>query len=107
MAKVAGRTRQRPGLFGRTARRTVRLGMLATAVFVGRKTASGGRAKDAQGTKAGGSQGSASQGLGAAAGDGRSAGHKTDPDTTWRPWPSCSLKTSSGISRPQPALGRL
>src|SRR5687767_3084686 len=80
MAKVAGRTRQRPGLFGRTARRTMRLGMLATAVFVGRKTASGGRAKEAQG-KAGGSQGSASQGLGAAAGDGRSAGHETDPDT--------------------------
>src|SRR5215218_1341244 len=81
MAKVAGRTRQRPGLFGRTARRTVRLGMLATAVFVGRKTASGGRAKDAQGTKAGGSQESTPQGLGAAAGDGRSAGHETDPDT--------------------------
>ena len=40
MAKVAGRTRQRPGLFGRTARRTVRLAVLATAVFVGRKTAS-------------------------------------------------------------------
>jgi membrane protein len=82
MAKVAGRTRQRPGLVGRTARDTVRLGMLATAVVVGRKTAgSGGRAKEDQGTKAGGSQGSASQGLGAAAGDGRSAGHETDPDT--------------------------
>jgi membrane protein len=82
MAKVAGRTRQRPGLVGRTARGTVRLGMLATAVFLGRMTAdSGGRAKDAQGTKAGGSQGSASQGLGAAAGDGRSAGQETDPDT--------------------------
>jgi membrane protein len=59
----------------------MRLGMLATAVFLGRKTAgSGGRAKHAQGSKAGGSQGSASQGLGAAAGDGRSAGHETDPD---------------------------
>ncbi|MFL6104041.1 MAG: YihY/virulence factor BrkB family protein [Actinomycetes bacterium] len=81
MAKVAGRTRQRPGLVGRTARGTVRLGMLATAVFVGRKTASGGRANDAQETTAGGSQGSASQGLGAAAGDGRPAGHDTDPDT--------------------------
>src|ERR687897_3036642 len=56
--------------------------MLATAVVVGRMTAdSGGRANDAQGTTAGGSQGSASQGLGAAAGDGRSAGHDTDPDT--------------------------
>src|SRR5215208_7684057 len=82
MAKVAGRTRQRPGLVGRTARGTVRLGMLATGVFVGRMTAdSGGRAKDAQGTTAGGSQGSASQGLGAAAGDGRSAGHDAEPDT--------------------------
>jgi hypothetical protein len=35
MAKVAGRIRQRPGLFGRTARGTARLGMLATAVVVG------------------------------------------------------------------------
>jgi membrane protein len=76
-----------PGLVGRTARGTVRLGMLATAVFVGRMTAdSGGRAKDAQGAKGAkgataGSQGSASQGLGAAAGDGRSAGQETDPDT--------------------------
>ena len=42
----------------------MRLAVLATAVFVGRKTASGGRAKDAQGIKAGGSQGSASQGPG-------------------------------------------
>jgi membrane protein len=56
--------------------------MLTTAVFVGRMTAdSGGRANHAQGTTAGGSQGSASQGLGAAAGDGRSVGHDTDPDT--------------------------
>ena len=82
MAEVAGRRRQRPGLVGRTARGTVRLGMLATAVFVGRKSAgSGGRAKEAQETMAGGSQGSASQGLGAAAGDGRGTGQETDPDT--------------------------
>jgi membrane protein len=59
----------------------MRLGMLATAVFVGRKTATGSRAKDAQGTKAGGSQEPTPQGQGAAAGDGRSAGHETDPDT--------------------------
>jgi hypothetical protein len=52
MAKVARRTRQHPGLVGRTARGTVRLGMLATAVFVGRKTASVGRANDAQETTA-------------------------------------------------------
>src|SRR5829696_7201390 len=81
MAKVAGGARPRPGLFGRTARGTVRLGMLATAVVVGRKTAgSEGKAKDGQRTEAGGSPGSASQGLGAAAGDGRSAGQETDPD---------------------------
>ena len=56
--------------------------MLATAVFVGRMAAdSGGRANHAQGTTAGGSQGSVPQGLGAAAGDGRSVGHETDPDT--------------------------
>jgi membrane protein len=78
MAKVAGRTRQRPGLVGRTARGTLRLGMLATAVFVGRKTASGGRANDAQETTAGGSQGSASQGLGAAAGGAPGASHERD-----------------------------
>ena len=81
MAKMAGRTRPRPGLVGRTARGTVRLGMLATAVFLGRMTASGGGAKDDQETKAGRSQGSTSQGLGAAAGDGQSAGQETDPDT--------------------------
>jgi membrane protein len=51
--------------------------MLATAVMVGRKTASGARTSDGRATGAGGSDGS--QGLGAAAGDGPSAGHQTDP----------------------------
>jgi membrane protein len=40
MAKVARMTRQGPGLAGRTARRSARLGLLAAAVLVGRKTAS-------------------------------------------------------------------
>jgi membrane protein len=51
--------------------------MLATAVMVGRTTASGARSSDGRGTRAGGSDGS--QGLGAAAGGDPSAGHETDP----------------------------
>jgi membrane protein len=77
MAKVASKPRKRPGLTRRMARSTLRAGMLATAVMVGRKTAGGARTSDGPGTRAGGSDGS--QGLGAAAGDGPSAGHQTDP----------------------------
>ncbi len=40
MAKVARTTKQGPGLAGRAIRRAVRLGLLAAAVLVGRKTAS-------------------------------------------------------------------
>jgi membrane protein len=80
VARVARKQRKRPGLTRRLAGRTVRLGMLATAVFVGRKTAGGGKARDAKGTRAGGSGGpEGSQGLGAAAGGGPSASHETDP----------------------------
>jgi membrane protein len=77
MAKVASKPRKRPGLTRRMARSTLRAGMLATAVMVGRKTAGGARSSDGRGTRAGGSDGS--QGLGAAAGGGPSAGHQTDP----------------------------
>jgi membrane protein len=80
MARVASKPRKRPGLTRRMARSTLRAGMLATAVMVGRKTAGGakdGKARDGQGAQAGGSDGS--QGLGAAAGGGPSAGHRTDP----------------------------
>jgi membrane protein len=80
MAKIASTTKQGPGVTGRTVRRAVRLGVLAAALAVGRKTASGakdGKARDGQGTQAGGSE--APQGLGAAAGGGPSAGHETDP----------------------------
>jgi membrane protein len=80
MARIASTTKQRPGLTGRTVRRAVRLGVLAAAVAVGRKTASGakdGKARDDEGAQAGGSE--APQGLGAAAGGGPSAGHETDP----------------------------
>jgi membrane protein len=59
------------------ARSTLRAGMLATAVMVGRKTAGGARTSDGRGTRAGGSDGS--QGFGAAAGGGPSADHGTDP----------------------------
>jgi membrane protein len=59
-------------------RSTMRVGMLATAVLVGRKTAGGGRAREGQG--GGGSGGrEAPGGLGAAAGGSQGAGHETDP----------------------------
>jgi membrane protein len=77
MAKVASNPRKRPGLTRRMARSTLRAGMLATAVMVGRKTAGGARTSDGRGTRAGGSDGS--QGLGAAAGGDPSADHQTDP----------------------------
>ena len=77
MAKVASKPKKRPGLTRRMARSTLRAGMLATAVMVGRKTAGGPRTSDGRGTRAGGSDGS--PGLGAAAGGGPSAGHQTDP----------------------------
>jgi membrane protein len=75
------KTQKKPGLTRRMTRRTLRLGMLATAVFVGRKSAGGGKAREGQGPE-GGWQGGGSQGpggLGAAAGGGASASHETDP----------------------------
>jgi membrane protein len=60
------------------ARSTMRVGMLATAVLVGRKTAGGGRSKNGGGgTGRGGAE--APGGLGAAAGGEPSAAHETDP----------------------------
>jgi membrane protein len=80
MAKAAKKQRKRPGLSRWMVRRTVRLGVLATAVFVGRKTASG-KAKAGRGGPAGsGRPGADAQGLGAAAGGGPAAGHQRDPD---------------------------
>ena len=82
MAKAANKGRKRPGIARRMARSTMRVGMLATAVFVGRKTAGGGRSRNGQ-DAAGGRGGSGGQedpgGLGAAAGGGPSASHETDP----------------------------
>src|SRR5215213_622380 len=78
MGGVATKRKKRPGLIRRMIRRTLRLGMLATAVFVGRKSAGGGKARDGQGTPAGGSE--APGGLGAAAGGGSGATHETDPE---------------------------
>ncbi len=87
MAKVARTTRQGPGLTGRTVRRAARLGVLAAAVAVGRRTA--GRRppqrQDGQGTDAG----PGPQGPGAAAGsEPRAAGtphHR--PGRRRRRWP--------------------
>jgi membrane protein len=80
MAKVASKPRKRPGLTRRMARSTMRVGMLATAVLVGRKTAGAGKARDGQG--GGGPAGGGTEapgGLGAAAGGGPGASHETDP----------------------------
>jgi membrane protein len=69
--------KKRPGLTRRMVRSTLRVGMLATAVLVGRKTAGGGRARDGQDGGGGGQE--APGGLGAAAGGGPGATHETDP----------------------------
>jgi membrane protein len=80
VAKAAKRSGKRPGLTRRMARSGLRVGMLATAVLVGRKTAGGGKDRNGQGSGAGGSGGTeAPGGLGAAAGGGPSARHETDP----------------------------
>jgi membrane protein len=79
VAKAASsRRRKRPGLTRRMVRSTLRVGMLATAVLVGRKTAGGGRARDTQDGGGAGVQ-EAPGGLGAAAGGGPGATHETDP----------------------------
>ena len=70
--------KKRPGLTRRMARSTLRVGMLATAVLVGRKTAGGGRASaNGQGGGDGGRE--APSGLGSAAGGQPGASHETDP----------------------------
>src|SRR5512133_489943 len=74
VAKAANSRRKRPGLTRRMVRSTLRVGMLATAVLIGRKTAGGDKARDGQG---GG--GEAPSGLGAAAGGGQGARDETDP----------------------------
>jgi membrane protein len=80
VVKAAKKSGKRPGLTRRVARSGLRVGMLATAVMVGRKTAGGGKARNGQGNGAGGSGGTeAPGGLGAAAGGGPSASHETDP----------------------------
>jgi membrane protein len=76
VAKMASGKKRRPGLTRRMVRSTMRVGMLATAVLVGRKTAGGGKARDGQG--GGGTE--APGGLGAAAGGGPGAVHETDAD---------------------------
>jgi membrane protein len=73
VARTASR-KKGPGLTRRMIRSTMRVGMLATAVLVGRKTAGGGRAGDGQG---GG--GEAPGGLSAAGGGTPGASHETDP----------------------------
>jgi membrane protein len=78
VVEVASRKRKRPGLNRRMVRSTLRVGMLATAVLVGRKTAGGGRGRDGRGAGRGGGP-ETPGGLGAAAGGGPGASHETDP----------------------------
>jgi membrane protein len=75
VARTASR-KKGPGLTRRMIRSTMRVGMLATAVLVGRKTAGGGRARDGQGS-GGGRE--APGGLDAAGGGSPGASHETDP----------------------------
>jgi membrane protein len=80
MARAAKKPGRRPRVVRRLTRGTLRLGMLATAVLVGRKTAAGGRAgrsDNGQGAR-GGEQGGG-QGLAGAAGGGPPPAHETDP----------------------------
>jgi membrane protein len=78
VVEVASRKRKRPGLTRRMARSTLRVGLLATAVLVGRKTAGGGKGRDGRGAGGGGGP-ETPGGLGAAAGGGPGASHETDP----------------------------
>jgi membrane protein len=75
MAKNASTTKQGPGLTGRTVRRAARLGVLAAAVAVGRRTASRKPAPPADGQP----NGAGPQGPGAAAGSEPPARHTTSP----------------------------
>jgi len=80
VAKAADSKKKRPGLTRRLARSTLRVGMLATAVLVGRKSAGAGRSRAGAGQGGGAAGGSeAPGGLGAAAGGGPGASHETDP----------------------------
>jgi membrane protein len=75
MAKKASTTKQGPGLTGRTVRRAGRLGMLAAAVAVGRRTANRKPPPPPDGQTGG----AGPQGPGAAAGSEPPARHTTSP----------------------------
>jgi membrane protein len=80
MAGAARKRRKKPRMVRRMTRGTLRLGMLATAVLVGRKTAGGGRAggnSDGRAARTGGEGGG--QGLAGASGGGPPPAHETDP----------------------------
>jgi membrane protein len=74
MAKVARTTKQGPGLAGRTVRRAARLGVVAAAVAVGRRTATRKPPQPQDGQ----ANGPGPQGPGAAAGSEPPARHTTD-----------------------------
>ena len=79
MAKVASNNRNRPGLTRRMTRETLRLGMLAIAVVVGRKTAGGRAGGNSNGQPARPGQEGGGQGLAGAAGSGPPPTQDTEP----------------------------
>ena len=102
MARSAGRTRKRPGLTRRMARSALQVGMLATAVLVGRRTG-GGRDRDGQG---GGPGARHETGPAAVAGDG--PGRRADRPRQARPrgWKDIARGTLREVKRDQvPLLG--
>jgi membrane protein len=77
--KAVKTTRKRPGPAGRMGRRLLRVGVLAAAVAVGRRTA-GGRAGDGPAPPTGSGRAQGAQGAGAAAGGVAPTEHETSPD---------------------------
>jgi membrane protein len=100
MAKVAGTTRQGPGPAGRTARRVLRLGVLAAAVLVGRKTAGRPRPRD-DGQDAQGPAGTGGTAAGAAATGGEATGGEAPDRHTSSPTVAADASRGRQAERPQ------
>jgi|Tabmets5t2r1_1033131.scaffolds.fasta_scaffold01808_3 membrane protein len=100
MAKVAGTTRQGPGPAGRTARRVVRLGVLAAAVLVGRRTATRRRPRD-DGQGAQGPAGTGGTAAGAAATGGGATGGGAPERHTSSPTAAADASRGRQAQRPR------
>jgi membrane protein len=100
MAKVAGTTRQGPGPAGRTARRVMRLGVLAAAVLVGRKTATRRRPRD-DGQDAQDPAGTGGTAAGAAVTGGEATGGEVPDRHTSSPTVAADASRGRQAERPQ------